>query len=76
MKNQTSDSNTKLIDKMLSGDVDKKYQGKQVVIIGGETRILPNDGRRAAKLVEKLEEKHPNQIPHLVSVPRPGMYIL
>lgn len=76
MTSPSIDFSTKLADKMLSGDVDEKYQGKQVVIIGKETHILPNDGRKAAKLVERLEKQHPNQIPHLVSVPRPGTYIL
>lgn len=68
--------NQKLIEKLLSAAVEEKYYGKQVVVIGGEARILPEDDRESVKLVEKLEEKYPNQIPHLVFVPRPETYIL
>ena len=65
-----------LIDRLLSGTAEEKYQGKQVVIMGGRIFILPEDDQKAVTLVEDLEKKHPNQIPHLVFVPRPETYIL
>ena len=70
IKDRTKD----LVDKLLSGDVAEKYHGKQVVIIGDTSVILPNDDNKAARLVERLEKKYPGQIPHLVSVPRPETY--
>lgn len=68
--------NEELEERFLSGQAPKQYQGKEVVIIGGKAHILPADDRQAAALVDKLEVKYPQQIPHLVFVPRPGAYIL
>ena len=67
---------TQLKDKLLSGAVGEKYQGKQVVVIGHQVVILPEDDRKAVTLVEKLEKQYPDQIPHLISVPRPETYVL
>lgn len=65
-----------LVDQLLSGNVDEKYQGKQLVVIGGEKHVLPDDDKKAVKLVEKLEKKYPKDLPHLVTVPRAETYIL
>jgi hypothetical protein len=67
---------TELVDRLLSGTAEERYQGKQVVVMGGQIFILPEDDRKAATLVEDLEKKYPNQIPHLVFVPRSEAYIL
>ena len=66
----------KIIDKLLSGKAEKKYQGKQVVIMGDQVHILPDDDRASVELVNKLEKKYPKQIPHLLFVPRSETYIL
>jgi hypothetical protein len=67
---------TELVDTLLSGIAEEKYQGKQVVVIGGQIFILPEDDRKATALVDNLEKKYPNQIPHLIFVPRSETYIL
>jgi hypothetical protein len=67
---------TELVDRLLSGIAEEKYQGKQVVVIGGQIFILPEDDWKATALVDDLEKKYPNQIPHLVFVPRSETYIL
>jgi hypothetical protein len=46
-----SPQETGLVDKLLSGTAKEKYQGKQVVLIGGQIFILPQDDRRATVLV-------------------------
>ena len=74
--NQQKRDSVELADKLLSGAVQKKYQGKQLVIIAGKMFILPEDDTKAAKLVNRLEQKYPDEIPHLVSVPRPETYAL
>lgn len=66
----------KLVEELLSGEVEEKYQGKQVVLIGGQIHILPEDDQESVKLMKELEEKYPNEIPHLIFVPRPETYIL
>ncbi|MFQ6009399.1 MAG: hypothetical protein ACE5K8_10675 [Candidatus Zixiibacteriota bacterium] len=73
-KPKTSDAT--LVDKLLSGSAEGKYQGKQVVVIGGRIFVLPEDDRESVAMVDQLEKKYPNQIPHLVFVPRPETYIL
>ena len=79
MSNTPKNTNTKdvqLVDKLLSGAVEEKYQGKQVVVIGKRVFILPENDNKAVRLVEDLEKKYPNQIPHLIFVPRPETYVL
>lgn len=76
MNKQSKPANETVVDKLLSGTAGEKYQGKQVVIIGGKIHILPEDDRESAELVNRLEQKHPDQTPHLVFVPRPETYIL
>lgn len=71
-----SKKNNRLVDALLSGVAEEKFQGKQVVVIGGQAHILPEDDTQSARLVEKLEKKYPGEIPHLVFVPRPETYIL
>lgn len=73
---KATNQDTQLRDKLLSGAVGEKYQGKQVVLIDQQVVILPEDDREAVTLVEKLEKQYPDQIPHLISVPRPETYVL
>jgi hypothetical protein len=75
MKIQTPVAN-KLVEKLLSGAAEEKYQGKQVVLMDNHIYILPDDDHQAATLIEDLEKQYPNQTPHLVTVPRPETYIL
>lgn len=74
-KTQTPITN-KLVEKLLSGGVKEKYQGKQVVLMDDHVYILPDDDHQAAALIEGLEKQYPNQTPHLITVPRPETYIL
>lgn len=76
MNKQVKSSNETVVDKLLSGTAGEKYQGKQVVVIGGKIHILPEDDRESAEMVDQLEHKYPGQTPHLVFVPRPETYIL
>ncbi|MBI4130656.1 hypothetical protein HY468_05035 [Candidatus Roizmanbacteria bacterium] len=71
-----SDINEKIVNKLLSGKAEKKYFGKQVVVMGGTAHILPESDEDSKKLVDQLEKKYPKQIPHLLFVPRPETYIL
>ncbi len=68
---QSTIEHAALVDRLLSGNAEAKYQGKQVVLIGDQMAILPDDDQEAATLVEELEQQYPDQVPHLVSVPRP-----
>lgn len=68
--------NEEIVSKLLSGTAEVQYQGKQVVVIGGDVFILPDDDREAAALVEDLEEQHPDEIPQVVFVPHAGTYVL
>ncbi len=69
------DSN-RTIAALLAGKLGKKYQGKQVVVIGDEVHIIPKTKIEATKLFKKLDKKAPNQTPAIVYVPRPEAYIL
>lgn len=76
MSNLSKDKDNQLVEKLLSGMAEEKYQGKQVVVIGGQAFILPEDDNKAVNLVEGLEKKYPNQIPHFIFVPRPETYVV
>ena len=65
-----------LLDNLLSGAVEEKYHGKQVVVMGDQVQLLPEDDQQAVALVEALEEQYPDQTPHIVTVPRPETYVL
>ena len=76
MRTMESKKNKQLVDTLLSGAADEQFQGKQVVVIGGKTFILPENDTESARLVETLEKQYPGETPHLVFVPRPETYIL
>lgn len=76
MSKQPNTNDSKLVERLLSGRVEEKYQGKQVVVMKGKVYILPEDDRQAVSLVERLEEKYPDQTPHLIFVARPETYVL
>lgn len=65
----------KTIAALLSGKLGKKYQGKQVVVLGDKVQIIPKTKTEATKLFKKLEKKLPNQTPAIVYVPRAEAYI-
>jgi hypothetical protein len=65
-----------LVDRLLSGAAAAKYQGQQVVVIGGQVHVLPEDDRESVELIEALERKYPEEIPHLLHVPRPESYVV
>lgn len=65
-----------LIDRLLSGTAAEKYRGQQVVVIGGQVHVLPEDDHASVELIEKLERKYPDEIPHLLHVPRPESYVV
>lgn len=76
MPPKTESKNEKLLQTLFSGKEGKKYFGKHVVIIGGKATILPSNREKATKLIEKLEDKYPGEIPQLAFIPRPETYIL
>lgn len=74
---KTSQSDQKIISTLLSDKAPKKYQGKEVVILGGEIYTLPKDDKKAANFFNKLIKENPDKIPTLVDVPKANMtYIL
>lgn len=66
----------KTIAALLSGKLGKKYQGKQVLVLGREVHIIPKTKIEATKLFKKLDKKSPDQTPAIVYVPRAEAYIL
>ena len=66
----------KILTNLLSGKAAKKYEGKQVVIYGGEVYILPKDDNKSKEIVNELMLKHPKTTPTITFVPRHGTYIL
>lgn len=71
-----SSSREHLIHALLSGKLGKQYEGKHVVVIGGKAEILPTDKKARRELLTRLRAAYPGEIPELVFVPRPEMYIL
>lgn len=68
--------NDKILTNLLSGKAAKKYEGKQVVICGGEAYILPTDDSKSKELLNKLIAKYPKIKPTITFVPKHGTYIL
>ena len=66
----------KILTNLLSGKAGKKYEGKQVVIIGGEIYILPKDDKNSKEILNNLIAKHPKITPIITFVPKHGTYIL
>ncbi len=66
----------KILTSLLSGKTAKKYEGKQVVIIGGEVYVLPQDDNKSKEVLNKLIAKHPKVTPTITFVPKHGTYIL
>lgn len=66
----------KLLTSLLSGKAAKKYEGKQVVICGGQVFVLPADDIKSKELLDKLITKHPETTPTIAFVPKHGTYIL
>jgi len=74
MSIQPDEKPEQLVEKLLSGQAEEKYRGKQVVVIDERVFVLPEDDRESAALIEDLERQYPDQIPHLVFVPRSETY--
>ena len=66
----------KILASLLSGKVAKKYQGKQVLIVGKKIYILPANDQKAADFVNSLLAKKPQITPTITFVPKQGTYIL
>lgn len=66
----------KIITNLLSGRTAKKYEGRQVVIMGGKVYILPYDDKKSKDVLNKLITKHPKATPTITFVPKHGTYIL
>lgn len=66
----------KIISTLLSDKVPRKYQGKQVVVCGGEVYVLPREDKKAGDFINRLVEKHPGSTPTITFVPKQGTYIL
>ena len=64
------------ITNLLAGKMGKKYEGKQVVIIGGEVYILPDNDQKSARFLNELVKKNPKSTPTIAFVPKKGSYIL
>lgn len=68
--------NEKILATLLSGKAAKKYEGKQVVVFGGEVYILPKNDSKAKQFLNKLIIEHPKITPTITFVPKHGTYIL
>lgn len=66
----------KIIEDLLSGAAGEEFQGKQVVVISETVYVLPEDDKKSAEMVERLEREHPGKIPHLVYVPQPEALVV
>ena len=66
----------KLLTNLLSGKAAKKYEGKHVVICGGQVFVLPRDDIKSKELLDKLIAEHPKITPTITFVPKHGTYIL
>lgn len=66
----------KILTNLLSGKAAKRYEGKQVVIIGGEAHILPRSDKKSKETINSLINKYPNTTPTITFVPKHGTYIL
>jgi len=66
----------KIITSLLSGRTAKKYEGRQVVTMGGKVYILPYDDKKSKDVLNKLISKHPKATPTITFVPKHGTYIL
>ena len=73
---QSISSRDQIITNLLSGKMDKKYEGKQVVVFDNKVYLLPEDDKKSAKFVEKLIKKNPKSTPTIAFVPKEGSYIL
>lgn len=71
-----SKKDEKIIQTLHSDKAPKKYQGKEVVVLGGRVYIMPEDDKKVGEFINKLIAKHPKLTPSLTFVPRPGTYIL
>ena len=69
-------SSERLVTALLSGKMGKKYQGKQVMVVGNEISIVPTSKVEAERLFKKLDKKSPGQTPTIVYVPHAETYIL
>ncbi|GEM_PF-4485118 len=68
--------NEKILTNLLSGKTAKKYEGKQVVICGGQVFVFPKDDNKSKEMLDKLITKYPNSTPTIAFVPKHGTYIL
>lgn len=68
--------NEKILATLLSDKAAKKYEGKQVVVFGGEVYILPENDRKAKQFLNKLMTERPKVTPTITFVPKHGTYIL
>lgn len=66
----------RILTSLLSGKTAKKYEGKQVIIIGGEVYILPKDDKKSKEILNRLISKHPKATPTITFVPKHGACIL
>ena len=66
----------KILTNLLSGRSAKKYEGRQVVVVGGKIYILPYDDKKSKELLNNLISKHPKSTPTITFVPKHGTYIL
>ena len=66
----------RIVHELLSGKKGKKYEGRNVVVIAGQIHMLPEDPRKAKKILNQLIAEHPNITPTVTFVPRQGIYIL
>jgi len=66
----------KILTNLLSGKAAKKYEGKQVVILGGNVYILPRNDKKSKETINSLINKYPNTTPTITFVPKHGTYIL
>ena len=54
---------------------DPKYNGKHIIIINGQI-YASNTGRSQTKLLEKLLDKYPYEVPLIIYIPKEDTLIL
>ena len=52
-----------------------RYKGKHIIVIGGKV-FTAQTGKKASKILDKLEKKYPKEIPEITYIPKADTLIL
>lgn len=65
-------SENRLMEKILN---DPSYKGKHVIVVAGKI-FTAKTGDGAAKILERVDEEYPNEIPQIAYIPDADTLIL